>query len=298
MNYIVLNKIAEAIVGDEEFKGIAPYRSWKTMKDLFSTLNIAELTQVEIDKENISSRIKYTNYILKRIQQTENFKILIEEIFDDIYFSEVETYNQQQMMQLLNKYLTRENFEIKNINGKYRLITTNTDIINNVEVPFNSDGEITKEFIVKQIQNAQKRIEEQDYLGAITSAKSLLEGIFSYIDQEHNGQSTINNTKDDLIKQYSTIKSILNLDPSQKNLSDALKQILQGLNCIVCGLSFIRNKMSDSHLPQYNPTRHHAILAVNSANTLAQFLFDTFKYQKENSRKSPYQLTQNNQTVC
>ena len=158
------------------------------------------------------------------------------------------------------------------------IIYNKEEVINDIYVPFKKNEEITKSFIVNQIEISRKRIEEKDYWGAITSSKSLLEGVFSYIDRKINGDSTIN-TKDDLIKQYNAIKSFLNLNPSQKDLCDSLKQILQGLNSIVCGLSFFRNKMSDAHLPKYNAQKHHAVLAVNAANTLAQFLFDTYEYQ-------------------
>jgi hypothetical protein len=42
--------------------------------------------------------------------------------------------------------------------------------------------------------------------------------------------------------------------------------------------------MSDAHLPQYKAEKHHAILAVNAANTVVQFIFDTHKYQVENGK--------------
>lgn len=188
-------------------------------------------------------------------------------------------------------YAERRNYiynEFENIIDYLESIIYNkAEKLNKVELPFKSDGEITKDFIIMQITESQKRIEEKNYWAAITASKSLLEGVFSYIDKEVNGQNTIN-PKDDLIKQYSSIKSFLNLDPSQKNLADSLKQILQGLNSIVCGLSFFRNKMSDAHLPQYKAEKHHAVLAVNSANTLAQFLFDTYEYQFKNSKREQY----------
>lgn len=283
MNYIVLNKIAEAIVGDGEFRNIAPYRTWDTMYKFFYLLGIPKLTKEELEREDATSRVKYSSAILKRIQ-FDKLKNIIKELFNDLYYINFADYNKSAVMTNLNKYLIHEKLEIRENNGTYSLCSTNKSLINDVDIPFAPEGEITKEFIINQIENAQKRIDENDYSGAITSAKSLLEGIFSYIDKEINKKQTIN-SKDDLIKQYSAIKSILNLDPSQKNLSDSLKQILQGLNSIVCGLSFFRNKMSDAHLPQYKASKHHAILAVNSANTLAQFLLDTYKYQKEKSKK-------------
>jgi hypothetical protein len=288
VHYITLEKIAYAIVGDGEPRDFAPYRTWNDLYAFFDLLQIERLTQDEIEKANVTSRVKYSKAVLKKIINSQKINLLIEELFRDIYFTNCNEEAKEKLLEYLNKCLSHENFKIKKAkNGKYSLCKINKDIINEVDVPFQDNSEITKEFIVIQIIEAQKRIEEENYWAAITASKSLLEGVFSYIDKEINGKSTIN-PKEDLIKQYSSIKSILSLDASQKNLSDSLKQILQGLNSIVCGLSFFRNKMSDAHLPQYKAEKHHAVLAVNSANTLAQFLFDTYEYQFKNSKREQY----------
>ena len=55
--------------------------------------------------------------------------------------------------------------------------------------------------------------------------------------------------------------------------------VLDILNSIVTGLSGLRNKMSDAHVASYKPSKHHAKLAVNSAKTIADFLFDSIKHQ-------------------
>lgn len=38
--------------------------------------------------------------------------------------------------------------------------------------------------------------------------------------------------------------------------------------------------MGDAHVRNYKPARHHAKLAVNAAETLRDFVYDTFEYQK------------------
>ena len=44
------------------------------------------------------------------------------------------------------------------------------------------------------------------------------------------------------------------------------------------------NKMSDAHAAGYKASKHHAKLAVNSAKTFADFIFDTYSYQKETGK--------------
>jgi len=38
--------------------------------------------------------------------------------------------------------------------------------------------------------------------------------------------------------------------------------------------------MSDAHAAGYKASKHHAKLAVNSAKTFADFIFDTYSFQK------------------
>ena len=68
-------------------------------------------------------------------------------------------------------------------------------------------------------------------------------------------------------------------DPSRKDISEMLRQVLSGLTSVVNGLASMRNKMSDAHASSYKASKHHAKLAVNSAKTFADFIFDTYSYQ-------------------
>jgi hypothetical protein len=278
LHYITRQKIAMAIVGDGEARAFAPYRTWAQMLEFFYMLDVEDLN-AENTTDDLGSRVKYASAVLKKLEGTDKITVIITELFKDIYYTDYTDYDKQKVADFINLYLKKDGYEVKqDITGEYKVYGSNSEIINSVKVPFADSNELTQEFIITQINQAKKRILEKDYLGAITSAKSLLEGVFAYIDMQINDEATIRD-KDDLVKQYSAIKSILNLDPADKDLDNSSKQILQGLNSIVCGLSFFRNKMSDAHLPKYMAEKHHALLAVNSANTLAQFLFDTYNYQ-------------------
>jgi hypothetical protein len=124
------------------------------------------------------------------------------------------------------------------------------------------------------------KIETGDYSGAITNARSLIEAVCVKIELELDPQKAIGNDGD-LVKMFNRVRKLLHLDPSRQDISDSLKQVLIGLSSIINGLAAMRNKMSDAHGVVYKPSRHHAKLAVNSAKTLADFLFDTMSYQIE-----------------
>lgn len=81
-------------------------------------------------------------------------------------------------------------------------------------------------------------------------------------------------------------KKALNLDPSTKDPSDTLKQILSGLKNLVSDLGGLSNKMADRHARLYKPSRHNAKLAINVAFTFFEFLLDSFEHQQKENRKA------------
>ena len=68
-------------------------------------------------------------------------------------------------------------------------------------------------------------------------------------------------------------------------MDDILGQILTGLTSVVAGLAATRNRMSDAHARTYRPDRHHARLAVNAANTLVDFLLESYTLRQRKDAK-------------
>ena len=136
---------------------------------------------------------------------------------------------------------------------------------------------ITREFAKEQLEKCKKKVNEKDYSGAITNARILLEDVIcKEIYKSITGN--ILESKGDLLSDWKELTKKLNLD-ADKVPDDFLKQILRGLSSIIQGLASMRNKMSDGHSQNYRPERHHAILAINSALTLIELLFDTLEFQ-------------------
>ena len=136
---------------------------------------------------------------------------------------------------------------------------------------------LTQEFISSQIQKCDAKLSAQDFDGAITNARSLVEAVLR--EMEHRLTGVKPATGGDLVKQYKRVQKLLNLDPSDKRMHTPLQQVLTGLASITTGLAGIRNAMGDAHAHSYKPEGHHARLAVNAAKTLVDFLFQTYEYQ-------------------
>lgn len=138
---------------------------------------------------------------------------------------------------------------------------------------------LSQEFIQGQLDKCDTKLATEDYDGAITNARTLVEAVLR--EMEHRLTDTERKPDGDLIKQYKRVQKLLNLDPGKEGLATPLKQVLSGLASVVSGLAGLRNAMSDAHASKYRPHRHHAHLVVNAAKTLADFLFETYEYQRE-----------------
>lgn len=121
---------------------------------------------------------------------------------------------------------------------------------------------------------------ERDPEGAITLARTLLEGVCKHVIEADGGQYA---EKDDLPKLYRSAAEMLNLAPDQ-HTEETFKRILGSCQNVVESLGTLRNKLSDAHGRGSRPVRpapRHAALAVNLAGAMATFLIETWEQQRK-----------------
>ncbi|MED2706615.1 abortive infection family protein [Bacillus toyonensis] len=148
-----------------------------------------------------------------------------------------------------------------------------------IKVECDIPNELTYQKLIDKVKRCDERIEQNDYPGAITLARSVVEGVCKEIilnltNEELNGN-------EDLLKLFKIVRNELNLNPNNEKLNRPLKEVLSGLIKVVEGLNSIRNTNGDAHYNKNKVNLHHALLVVNSAKTLVTFLFDTYEYQRE-----------------
>lgn len=139
--------------------------------------------------------------------------------------------------------------------------------------------ELSYNHILEDIQKCEDRVNTGDYSGALTSARSLIEGVCKEIIFNIEGKEVA--TKPSLPELFKDVRNHLNLDPSNKELQKPLKDVISGLIKVVHGLNEVRNISGDMHTRKVNPSLHHALLVVNSAKTVVNFLFHTYEYQRD-----------------
>lgn len=266
-----IKAIAGVITGDSN---LSPYRKGWELEDYF--------TAIDKNKTHITfnSRATYAENYIKNFNGSKNVTKIIENSVDPRHYLDTD-FNVDKAVAHLNQYLDYDGYKLIKVGKYFKLVNVANKVVP-VEFQNHLDPSIDLHaFIIEQLDKCRNKIDQEDYDGAITNSRALVEAVLKEVIRK-SGQS-IPDDKGDLNKLYKPIKSILTLDPSQKDLSDTIKQMLNGLIGIIAGLSGLSNKSGDRHSRTYKPKKHHAVLAVNTSQTFCDFIFATFSDYNKNS---------------
>lgn len=263
-------KLAELVNGNND---LAPKRSGPQLIELFNRYGFNDLYD-----GSFGARKAFTETKLRALNGKDLLRSLINEVFDAREFLEhIKPIHEAAFH--LNQFLKYDGYELAPEGDHYKVRS-----IGGVSVKFippSADSKLDAGYIAEQVAKCEKKINESDYDGAITNARTLLEAVLLELEKLLTGKEVKNDG--DLPALYKRVQKELNLHPTRTDISETIKQVLSGLNSIVNGLAGMRNKMSDAHAG-YKPAKHHARLAVNAAKTLADFLFDTYAYQEKKKK--------------
>lgn len=260
--------MAIRVIGDKEGW---PYRSGSELVRLFNELGFRDTYG-----PGFPSRKVFAVEKIQALNGTDKLKTLIRVIFEERRWELDDLISIDDAVDDFNKTLKPVNYQVVKDSSEYKVKSLSGDIID-IENRFEDSDELNELMIEEQIQKCREKIDSGDYSGAITNARTLLENVCIKIETELS--TTPQKNDGNLNKLFNRTRDLLNLDPSRKDITDSLKQVLTGLVSITSGLAGLRNKMSDSHAAEYQPQKHHAKLAVNAAKTLSDFLLDTMNYQ-------------------
>ncbi len=191
----------------------------------------------------------------------------------------------------INKFISKDGFLLKQvdtISNKpiFKIKESSSKIISQSFVNnLDAKKEISSKFIIEHIDDCKKYIDQNKYYDAISDARSLVESVFEYILEEQN--VSYDSCNGDLGKLFREIKKVLNFEAQNlktkvkdETLQEAFIKISGSLEQIVMSIGTISNKMSKRHSRSSESFEHHALLAVNCAYTVCNFVFDSYKYQK------------------
>ncbi|MGB2987254.1 MAG: abortive infection family protein [Phycisphaerae bacterium] len=259
-----ISALAKIVTGDSQ---ISPYKSGPTLVRLFN-----EFGANDVYGQGFPSRWYYAEEKIRAINDTHTLSDLIRTIFDPREWLAFEK-SPDEAVAYLNDYLKFDGFEVVE-DGDFFLVRNLTSGAVAFDYPSQKSREVNQIFIDQQIKKCDRKLSENDFDGAITNARSMLEAVLSEVDLELSPQSPPP-YDGDLGKLYKRVQNLLNLEPRRTDIEGPLKQVLGGLASIVSGLAGLRNKMGDAHVRSYQPAKRHAVLVVNAAKTLAAFVVET-----------------------
>jgi hypothetical protein len=273
-----IKRLGEIITGD---KGLSPYRSGPKLVAFFN-----ELGTNHSYVQGFPSRWSFAEDCIRQFNNTPEMRKVILSAVDPRDFIGATVYdketrqnkpvNPQDAVNYLNESLAYDGFEIVPHGKAFDVVNkTRGEIMVDVRL---EPGHLSHAFIKEQIEKCRTKIEQGDYDGAITNARSLVEAVLAAIEKECNPSPP--GYDGDLPKLYKRVQKHLNLSPENPRISNSLKQLLTGFVSIIGGLSGLSNAMGDRHVREYKPAEHHAVLIVNAAMTFSNFIFDTYAYQR------------------
>jgi len=269
-----IRAIQKIITGDatNDSSRLGPYQSGPALVEFFNEFGFDEVYPAG---GGFPSRWMYCEDKLRQLNGTPRLQAALETALHPQRFldSGVEV---EAAVTFINRYLKYDGFEVRRLGGIFKVVKLDGTLIE-VTGDLPEADPLSIEFMKEQIAKCRNKLDADDFDGAITNARSLIETVLIVLEKRLD--DTPSSYDGDLPKLYKRVRKLMKLDPDAKEIDDALKPIVTGLSSVIYGLASTRNKMSDAHARTYKPSRHHAKLAVNATNTLADFLIESYDYQ-------------------
>lgn len=263
-----ITALGRIVTGDE---GLSSYRSGLQLVRLFNDYGANDTY-----RQGFPSRWQYAEQRLRDLNDAPQLGALICEVLDPREFMDTD-FDIGTVVEYLNRRLRYDGYEIVEHKGLPKIRDLEGSAVE-VLHPFEGSDDDGHLFIDEQIKKSETKMQEGDYDGAITNARSLVEAVLTTLERQLDDAAP--KYDGDLVKLYRRVQKLLNLTPGRPDIEQPFKQVLSGLVSIVNGLSGLSNRMGDRHVRTYKPSKHHAALVVNTARTLANFLFETQQYQE------------------
>lgn len=256
----------EYTIGKNEYF-TAPYR---TMHDIGVLMKHVGLTV-----DPTLSRYKTTVATLVDNNSHVTMAKLISEILKPIKFVSSGS-DLNVTVEYLNAVLRFDNLQIVLKNNTAKLVLLSSSHIETDElVDIRGTGGDYVEFLRYYDEKIDTRLQNSDYDGAITVAKTKVERQLDFIHETIVGSF---DKKADFNQKYKAVTKLISLDVSS-GLDKPIKKILSGLFSVIDGMAQLRNEVADSHPARYRAEARHAVLAVNASRTISAFLHDVCENQ-------------------
>ena len=254
-----------------------PYRSGPDLINFFNNFGYDDSYS-----SGFPSRRDFTREKLQELNGTETMGKVVRDALDPRHFFPMDM-KVEEVANHMEAYFRFDGYTL-NKDGQFHVLREKETTAINLETDLELVRDLDQGQIEEHIEKCRRKVGNGDFSGAITNARSLIEAVLLGIEQKLGAPRSEYDGK--LPDLYKRVYRLMNLDPGSKALDTNLRQILTGLISLIDGLAGIRNRMSDSHAVPYKASRHHAELAVNSANTFLNFILQSYRFQKNQGNLS------------
>jgi Abortive infection C-terminus len=248
------------VTGDAK---LTSYRSGPDLVDLFRRYGSKDSYG-----SGFPSRWRYAHEKIVAMNGTPAMDRLITDVLNPVNFIGQEQ-QLQDILQQFNRFLDYDGYRVEIRNKRCVIVKLNAGEVE-CEVP----AQVDDEFVQDQIRKATDKLATDDFDGAITNARSLVEAVLGYVYKQVKQEDLPKSG--DLKKDYKNVRDHLKLSPDA-HTDETIRQVLNGLTSVIDGIETLSNQMGDRHRRKLKPTKRHAKLVVNAAKTVADFILDTFQ---------------------
>jgi hypothetical protein len=204
-----LRILAKVVTGDS---AVTPYRSGPMLVMLFN-----QFGSNDCYGQGFPSRWKFAEDKLRLMNGKTALRQMVNTIFDAREFIGKEQ-KPEKAAEHLNQYLKFDGYELVRDGEHFKVRETGAVAVQ-FDTPFPKSQEVNHLFIEEQVRKCDKKIEEGDFGGAITNARSLVEAVLIEIEKQLSPNPP--QYDGDLIKLNKRVQTLLNLDPARKDTRTA-----------------------------------------------------------------------------
>lgn len=268
----IIKQLGTLIAGDlVNNTKIAPYMSGPQLVDFYNECGFDDVYGAGFPSRWIFSTDK-----IKLANGTPTLKKILEDFVDPRRFAGNETIVEP-IVEAINNLIKFDGYALLKSGNLYRI----ADIQGNF-IEAEAFKAIDHSFISEQIEKCQQKITSNDFNGAITNARTLVEAVLIHTIENIEQQEVKNDGN--VLNLWTRAKKALKIDIKKDEVPDFIFQILSGLDTSLNGLAALSNNAGDRHANKFNTKRHHAKLAVNVAMTLSDFLIDVLNNREQSNK--------------
>ncbi|NOY94133.1 MAG: abortive infection family protein [Deltaproteobacteria bacterium] len=272
LSFRTMDAVSAVICGDNAVgcqELVSPYRSHARIYEFFH-----EDLKLQAPARLDGSRQWNAKAWLKSVNGTPDLVLVVEAAVRPCDYEGTD-FDVAAVARHLNEFLKHDGLRLTASGNRWVLVSSGAVAL---PAPARIDDVLSDEYILEMEEKCDVRLAQDDFEGAVTTARTLLEATLREIERRISGSA--GSHKGDLPRQFKQVAKLLKMDTERDDLDARFKDVVRGLVTVVAGLAPLRNRISDGHARVRKPAPHHARVVVNAAKTVAGFLLESYEFQR------------------